>query len=130
MTTFLDTKKKIYKIGETEFPVRENVTGGEMRAIRDMQKDALKQEEEGKTLNEIENMAFEEKWFNEVGKVAFGKTYEELVENLSEPDVRQLLGEAYIFLTKFGTIERLTKYENVLTEVEEKSKQLAGKTLT
>ena len=56
------------------------------------------------------------------------ETYDELIEGMSEPDARQLLGEAYIFLTKFGTIERLNRYEGVLTEVEMKSKELAGKT--
>ena len=128
MTTYLDTKKKVYKIGDIEYPIRENVTGGEMKEVRDMQKQAIKQESAGESLNEIENMTFEEKWYDAVGKVAFGKTYDELIQDLSEPDARQLLGEAYIFLTKFGTIERLNRYEGVLTEVEEKSKQLAGKT--
>jgi len=128
MTTFLDTKKKVYKVGTVEYPVRENVTGGEMREVRDMQKLAIKKETEGEEINEIENIAFEEKWYTAVSKVAFGKSYDELIEDISEPDAKQLLGEAYIFLTKFGTIERLSRFEGVLTEVEQKSKELAGKT--
>ena len=128
MTTFLDPKGKVYKIGNIEFPIKENVTGGDMKVLREMQNEALNDEEGGKTLNQIEDLRYQAKWYNEVSKVAFDKTYDELVEDMSEPDAKQLLGEAYIFLTKFGTIERLNRYENVLTEVEQQSKKLAETT--
>jgi len=60
--------------------------------------------------------------------VAFSKTYEDLIEDMSEPDAKQLLGEAFAFLTKFGTTERLLQFESALAEMSEKSKKLLGTT--
>jgi len=39
---FLDPKKKCYKVGDIELPLRENVKGNEMKHLRDLQKKALK----------------------------------------------------------------------------------------
>jgi len=51
-----------------------------------------------------------------------------LLEKISEPDARALLGEAYIFLTKLGTIERAKQLDGVLAEIESKSKKLSEDT--
>jgi len=38
---FLDPKKKCYKVGDYELPLRENVKGSEMKHLRELQKLAL-----------------------------------------------------------------------------------------
>lgn len=124
---FLDPKKKCYKVEDYELPLRENVKGVEMKRLRELQKQALLTAKEDK-YDPIKDLEFEIEWFNEISKVAFSKTFDELVEHMSEPDAKQLLGEAFAFLTKFGTTERLLQFENALAEISEKSKKLLGTT--
>jgi len=126
--TFLNLEKKAYVIGDIEFPVREDVKGSELKILRDMQKEIIAKEKSGKGFGEFDELDYEITLFETVSKVAFNKTYEELLEQISEPDARELLGEAYIFLTKLGTIERAKQLDNVLAEIQEKSKKLSKTT--
>jgi len=126
--TFLNLEKKAYIVGDVEYPVRESVKGSELKILRDMQKEIIAKDKSGKGFGEYDELDYEIKLFETVSKVAFGKTYEELLEEISEPDARELLGEAYIFLTKLGTIERAKQLDNVLAEIQEKSSKLSKTT--
>jgi len=125
---FLDPEKKLFVIDDVEFPIRENVKGVEMKALRDMQRSVITMHKAGKEPDAIEELDFEMKWFEEVSKVAFNLSFEELLEKISEPDARQLLGEAYAFLLKFGTIERLLAYEGALAEMSKNAEKLSDST--
>jgi len=126
--TFLNLDKKLYIVGDKEFPVRENVKGSELKILRDMQKEIIAKDKSGKGFNEYDELDYEITLFETVSKVAFNKSYEELLEEISEPDARELLGEAYIFLTKLGTIERAKQLDNVLQDIQDKSKKLSKAT--
>jgi len=123
--TFLNLEKKAYIVGDVEYPIRESVKGSELKVLRDMQKDIIAKEKSGKGFGEYDELDYEITLFETVSKVAFGKTYEELLEEISEPDARELLGEAYIFLTKLGTIKRAKQLDNVLAEIKKKSSKLS-----
>ena len=125
---FLNLETKEYEVGRIVFPVREDVKGSELKGLRDMQRELISKEREGKELTDLDQLDFELQFFDEVSKVAFNKSYEELMEEISEPDARALLGEAYIFLTKLGTIERAKQLDGVLAEIESKSKKLSNDT--
>jgi len=126
--TFLNLEKKAYIVGDVEFPVRENVLGSELKILRDMQKDIIAKDKSGKGFGEYDELDYEITLFETVSKVAFGKSYEELLNEISEPDARELLGEAYIFLTKLGTIARAKQLDNVLQDIQNKSKKLSKPT--
>jgi len=125
---FLNLDKKSYVVGDIEFPVKEDIKGSELKPLRDMQRDLIKKEREGKELTDLDQLDYELRFFDEVSLVAFGYNYEGLLEKISEPDARALLGEAYIFLTKLGTIERAKQLDGVLAEIESKSRKLSKDT--
>jgi len=126
--TFLNLEKKAYVVGDIEFPVRENVKGSELKVLRDMQKEIIEKDKSGKQIGEYDELEYENTLFETVSQVAFGKSFEKLLEEISEPDARELLGEAYIFLTKLGTIERAKQLDNVLAEIQKKSSKLSKTT--
>jgi len=126
--TFLNLDKKAYVVGDIEYPVRENVKGSELKVLRDMQKEIIQKDKSGKGFGEYDELDYENTLFETVSQVAFGKPYEELLNEISEPDARELLGEAYIFLTKLGTIARAKQLDNVLAEIQKKSSKLSKTT--
>ena len=105
MEFFLDTKEKVWKIGELVIPVNENVPMKDLMWFRIATKEIHKKQESGK-LTQSEALEFDDEWWDKTCAIGLGCTKEEVIDTgITESQFRNLMAEVYHFLTTFGNVE-------------------------
>ena len=122
-------KSKWILTDDIQIPVIENILGKDIKHIKEIGKEAAALEESGEAFSKpLLVTELDEKWYNEVAKVGLNKSWDELLEILPEPDVRQLLAEVWYFLTKLGTIKRAKQFALYQVQTLKKEQGQSGST--
>lgn len=103
---FLDTTKRVWKVGKLEIPVIEDVPMEHMMWFDTKMREVKKKESDGK-LTETDALKFDEEWWVKVAEIGLGLTKDEVIKSgISKPDFKILMAEVYNFLENIGTVER------------------------
>jgi hypothetical protein len=105
MEFFLDTKEKVWKVGDLTIPVIEDVPMKDLVWFRNATKEIHKKQDSGE-LTQTEALEFDDIWWDKTCELGLGKSKEEIIDSgISERQFRNLMGEVFHFLTTFGNIE-------------------------
>jgi hypothetical protein len=120
---FLDLKKKVWLVKNIEIPVIEDVPMKDLDWFTDKMIEAEELEKKGKTGTKAE-VEFETKWYEKVCEIGLGKTLDQIKDTgISRPDFRDLMAEVYVFLSTYGTIEKLEQLGSLGQETQKKDKK-------
>ena len=130
MVSYLDLDRKVWKIGNLEIPVIEDVPMKETKwfnkALTEKQRiiDEAEKDETKEGLSDADIAAFEQEWFSKVANLAFGKTVEDIEESgITLPQFREVMAEAFLFLTVHGSIEKAKQSDMYLQKTQDKEKK-------
>jgi len=103
---FLDIKNKIWKIGNKEFPVIENISNEKLKWFEETMEWASKVEGTNKITQE-EAEKVDEEWWERLCNVALGTDVKTVMDSkCTEDDFRKFMAELWIFSSVEKTIEK------------------------